>query len=61
MGIILGVLVFSKCFRAGFWAFSELKHIVKGVTNSCNLLVIIKLNTYLIFVSGVVVHSVCHY
>ena len=30
------ILVFSKCFHAGFWAFSELKYIVKGVINSCN-------------------------
>ena len=50
-----------NCFHAGFWAFSELKYTVKGVTNSCNLRVIIKLNTYLIFISGVVVHFVCHY
>ena len=114
------LLVFSKCFRAGFWAFSELKYTVKGVTNSCNhdrsqtlksdeakwskltkitpvaigsfffvrnthdfekirwgsglvclsssygygnLWALIKVNTYmyLIFISGVVVHAVCHY
>ena len=37
---VLFVLVFSKCFRTGFWAFSELEYTLKGVTNSCNLWVI---------------------
>ena len=41
--------------------FSELKYTVKEVINSCNLCVVIKLNIYLIFISGVVVHAVCHY
>ena len=48
-GLII-LLVFSKCFRAGFWAVSELKDTVEGVTNSCNLWVIIKLSTNLIFI-----------
>ena len=55
------LLVFSRCFRAGFRAFSTLKYKVRGDTNSCNLWAILKLNTYLIFTSRVVVHFVCHY
>ena len=31
------VLVFSKCFRAGFYTFSTFKCSVKGGTNSCKL------------------------
>ena len=31
------VIVFSKCFRAGFWVLSTLKYRVKGGTNLCNL------------------------
>ena len=31
-GLRWALLVFSKCFRDGFWAFSELKYIVKWVT-----------------------------
>ena len=61
LSILRRLLVFSKCFPIIFWAFSEFKYTGKGVTNSCNLWVIIKLNTYLIFISGGVVHSVCHY
>ena len=55
------VLVFSKYFRAGFGAFSMLKYRVKGGTNLCNLWVILMLKTYLMFISVVVVHFVCHY
>ena len=55
------VLVFSKCFRTGFGAFSMFKYRAKGGTNVCKLCVIIKLKTYLIFISGIVVHVVCHY
>ena len=31
------VLVFSKCFRSGFYTFSQLKFKVNMGTNSCNL------------------------
>ena len=51
---------FQNVFVLDFGLFQS-SNTVKGVTNSCNLWVIRKLNTYLIFVSGVVVHSVCHY
>ena len=34
---------------------------MKGVINLCNLWVILTLKTYLIFVSVVVFHSVCHF
>ena len=49
MGIML--LVFSKCFPAGFGAFSTLKFkVIEGT----------KTKTYLVFISMVVIHSVCH-
>ena len=50
-----------KKFYAGFGESLMFKFKVKGSTNLCNLSVIFKLKNYLIFVSGVVVHSVCHY
>ena len=43
------------------WIWGIIKYRVKGGTNSCKLFVILKLKTYLIFISGFVVHSVCHY
>ena len=46
------LLVFSKCFRAGFGTFSTLKYRVKGSTNSRKLCVLLKLQTYLIFISA---------
>ena len=55
------LLVFSKCFRAGFGAFSTFKYRVKRGTNLCNLWVILMLKTYLMFISVGLVHSVCHY
>ena len=55
------VLVFSKCFHAGFGASSVFKQSVKEGTNSFKLFAVFKLKTYFIFISGVVVHSVCHY
>ena len=58
-GNIVFIVFFSKCFRSGFCAFSTLKYTVKGGTNSCNLWVL-KLNTYVMFISGVLVYSVCH-
>ena len=36
------LLVFSKCFCAGFWAFSMLRYSVKGGTNSSKLFVTLK-------------------
>ena len=32
------LLVFSKCFRAEFWAFSTLEYTVNGGTNLCNFM-----------------------
>ena len=55
------LLVFSNCFHSWFWGFLTFKYRVKGGTNSCNLSGILKLKAYLIFISGVVVHSACHY
>ena len=58
------VLIFSKGFRAGFWSFSTFKYSVKKGTNSCKvcpICTISKLMTTLMFKSGFVVHSVCHY
>ena len=34
-GISTKLLVFSKCFRAGFWTFLTFKYRGKGDTNSC--------------------------
>ena len=50
------LLVFSKCFCAGFLTFSMFKYRGKEGTNSCKLCVIFKLKTYLVFISGVVIH-----
>ena len=55
------ILVFSKCVCTGFGAFSKFKNTVKGGKNACNLCVIIKFKNDLIFLGGVMVHSVCHY
>ena len=38
--------VFSKCFCAGFGAFSKFKSTVKGGTRSYKLIVILKLKTF---------------
>ena len=56
----LMLLVFSKCFRAGFYIFSRLKFKVNKGTNSCNLSFEIKTKTYLVFISMVTIHSACH-
>ena len=57
------LLFFSifQCFLGGFGAFSTFQYRVKDGTYPCNLGVISKLETYLIFISGVVVHLACHY
>ena len=54
------LLVFSKCFRAGFGAFSTFKFKVIEGTNQCYLGFKIKTKTYLVFISIVVIHSACH-
>ena len=54
------VLVFSKCFRAGFYTFSRLQFKVNKGTNSCNLCLKIMTKTYLVFISMVTIHSACH-
>ena len=54
----ISLLVFSKCFHTGFLAFSTFKYRAKGGTNSCKWRAILKLKSYLIFISGVVVNSV---
>ena len=52
---------FQNVFALNLAAFLTFIYRVNRGTNACNLCVIIKLKTYLIFISGVVVHSVCHY
>ena len=47
-----------KCFQVGFQAISTIKYRVKGRTDSCKLFVILKLKTYLILISEVVMYSV---
>ena len=59
-GINILKLVFSKCFRAGFYTFSQLKFKVNKGTNSCNLCFKTKAKTYLVFVSNVTSHLACH-
>ena len=54
------ILVFSKYFLAGFEEFSMFIYRVKGGTDSCKCVVILKLKTYVKFISGVVVYSMCH-
>ena len=54
------VLVFSKCFRDEFRAFSTFKSKVIEGTNYCYLWFKIKTKTYLVFISMVVIHSACH-
>ena len=67
MGVIAGlnfcdalVLVFSKCFRAGFYTFSRLKFKESKGTNLCNLCFKIKTKTYLVFISMLTICSACH-
>ena len=50
-------LVFSKCFRTGFYTYSRLKFEANNGTNSCNLCFKIKTKTYLVFISMVTIHS----
>ena len=60
LSVTFHLLVFLKCFCTGFWALSAFKYSERGhkLTELC---VVLKLKTYLIFKSGVVVHSVYHY
>ena len=58
---IKGVLmVFSKCFRAGYFTFSQLKFKVNKGINTWNLCFKIKTKTYLVFISVVTIHCACH-
>ena len=54
------LLVFSKCFRAGYFTFSQLKFKVNKGINIWNLCFKIKTKTYLVFISVVTIHSVRH-
>ena len=54
------ILVFSECFRAGFYTFSLLKFKVNKGTNSCNFCFKIKTKTYLVFISMVTIHFAYH-
>ena len=59
--VSMQVLVFSKCIRAGFWAFSTSKYRVNGGTKVCNWWIILKFKTYLTLIIVVVVLSVYRY
>ena len=50
-----------KMFSHWIWGIFNVQIQSEKGTNSCKLFVILKLQTYLKFISGVVVHSVCHY
>ena len=54
------LLDFSKCFRAGYFIFSQLKFKVNKGINLWNLCFKIKTKTYLVFISVVTIHSACH-
>ena len=54
------LLVFSKCFHAGYFTFSQLKFKVNKGINLLNLCFKIKTKTYLVFISVVTIHSACH-
>ena len=57
---VVVIFAFSKCFRAGYFTFSQLKFKVNKGINLWNLCFKIKTKTYLVFISVVTIQSACH-